>query len=187
MEDGAVLAGVGEDAGLFRQVGAAAVDQGEVRQAVLPGDLLGPHVLARRHGVVGAALHRGIVGDDHAGHALDLADAGDDAGAGRHALVHVDAGQVVDLEEGRAGVQEAVDTVARQKLAQSLVAGAGLGVPGLAFSPPGHQCGHCLARDAVVGAKFLGADGGLGLDNGHGFFTGTWTGTYSGPYTCLRF
>ena len=70
---------------------------------------------------VGPALHRRVVGDDHALPARDAPDAGEDAGR-RHRLV-VDAvgGQLRQLQERRAGVQQQTDPVARQELAAAEV------------------------------------------------------------------
>ena len=79
-EDAAEVLAVGEDLVLARQEGAAGVDQVDARQAVLLRDLLRAQVLLHRHRVVGAALHRRVVGDDHAFAARDAADAGDHAG-----------------------------------------------------------------------------------------------------------
>ncbi len=81
VEDPAEVLAIREDLGLQRQERATAVDQVDARQAVLEGDLLGPEVLLDGHRVVGAALDRGVVGDDDARRALDPADAGDDARA----------------------------------------------------------------------------------------------------------
>ena len=79
VEDAAEVLAVGKDLVLQRQEGAAGVDQVDAGQAVLQGDLLGPQVLLDRQRVVGAALDRGVVGDDHHLPAVDLADAGDHA------------------------------------------------------------------------------------------------------------
>ena len=87
-EDAAEVLLVGEDLVLHRQEGAAGVDEVDAGQPVLLGDGLGAQVLLHRDRVVGAALHRGVVGDDHALAAGDLADAGDDAGARRVVVVH---------------------------------------------------------------------------------------------------
>src|SRR3546814_14315387 len=51
-------------------------------QTVLLGDLLRAEMLLHRRGEIGAALHRGIVGDDHAFAPPDPAYAGDDACGG---------------------------------------------------------------------------------------------------------
>jgi hypothetical protein len=87
-EDAAEVVAVGEDLVLLGQEGAAGIHQVDARQAVLLGDLLGAQVLLHRHRVVGAALHGGVVGDDHALDAADPADAGDHPGRGRVVVVH---------------------------------------------------------------------------------------------------
>ena len=62
------------------QVGAAGLDEVDQRQPVLPGDLIARSVFFSVHGLLGAAAHGRVVGDDHALDALDHADAGDHAG-----------------------------------------------------------------------------------------------------------
>ena len=64
-EDAAEMVAVGKDLGLVRQVGAAAIDQIDAGQPVLLRDLLRAQMLLHRHREIGAALHRGVVGDDH--------------------------------------------------------------------------------------------------------------------------
>ena len=120
-EDAAEMFLVREDLVLHRQEGAAGIDQVDAGQAVLQRDLLRAQVLLDGQRVVGAALHRRVVGDDHALDAIDPADAGDHRG-GRHlegigAAVHAVGGELADFEEGRAGVEQAVDALARQQLA----------------------------------------------------------------------
>ena len=80
-EDAAEMLAVGKHLGLVRQVGAAGIDQIDARQPVLARDLLRAQMLLHRHRIIGAALDRRIVADDHAFAALDAPDAGDDAGA----------------------------------------------------------------------------------------------------------
>ena len=80
-EDAAEVLAIGEDLGLQRQEGAARVDEVDAGQPVVERDLLGAQVLLDRQRVVGAALHRRIVGDDHHLAAGDAADAGDQPGA----------------------------------------------------------------------------------------------------------
>ena len=74
-------------------------------------DLLRPQVLLDGHREVAAALDRGVVGDDDARPAGDAADAGDDAGRRRLAVVEAVGGQRRELEErrrrGRAGARSA--------------------------------------------------------------------------------
>ena len=121
VENRAKLAFVRKDAGLVGQVGAAGLHHGDAGQPVLPGKSLGPDMLLAGDAVIGAALHRGIIGDDHAGAARHHADAGDDAAAGRHPLIHAFAGELAQFEKGRAGVQQRRDALARQQLLALLV------------------------------------------------------------------
>ena len=73
-------------------------------------------MLLHRQRVVGTAFHRCVVGNDHALDAVHPADAGNDRG-GRHiAAVHAVRGELRDLEEGRARIEQAGDTLARQQL-----------------------------------------------------------------------
>ena len=94
---------------------------------MLPGDLLRPHVLLAGHAVVGAALDGGVVGNDHARATLHQADAGDDAGARRHAVVHVFTRQHADLQERRARIEQHFNPMARQDLVARQVLFARLG------------------------------------------------------------
>jgi hypothetical protein len=89
-------------------------------RAVLAGDLLRPQVLLDRQRVIGAALHRRIVGDDHALDAVDPADAGDQRSR-RHLeglrAIHAVGRQLRQFEEGRTGIDQRIDPLARQQLA----------------------------------------------------------------------
>ena len=117
MKDRPKLPFVGEDVFLIGKECTAGIHQRDDRKPVLPGYLLGAHMLARGHAEIGAALHSGVIGDDHALAALDHADTGDDTRARWHAIVFFQSGQLADLEEGRAGVDQALDAFARQDLA----------------------------------------------------------------------
>jgi len=87
-------------------------------------------VFLHRHGEVGAAFDGGIVRNDHHLPACDAPDAGNDARAGRFAMVHIPGGQLTNFEEGRAGIQQACYAVSRQELAPGNVARArGFGPP----------------------------------------------------------
>ena len=116
-EDAAEMVAVGEDLGLVRQVGAAAVDQIDARQPVRLGDLLRAEMLLDRQRIVSAALHRRVVADDHHLPARHAADAGDHARAGHLAMVQVAGGELADLEERRAGIEQPLDAVAGEQLA----------------------------------------------------------------------
>ena len=108
---------VGKDLGVIGQIGTAAVDQIDAGQPVGLGDLLGAQMLLHRHRIIGAALDGRIVADDHAFAARDPADAGDDARAGDVTVIKLMGSERRQLQEGRAGVDQLADALARQELA----------------------------------------------------------------------
>jgi hypothetical protein len=115
-----------------------------------------------------AALHRRVVGDDHALAPRHPADAGDDA-RGRHlAPVHAVCGERRQLEDRRARIDQRVDAVARQELAARdvprarLLAAAACDLGGLRT-----KVGHELAHQRRIRAKVLGARIELGLERCH--------------------
>ena len=91
---------VREDLVLQRQEGAAGIDQVEAGQVIFLGDGLRAALLFHGERVVGAALHRGVVDEDHALLAGDAADAGDDAGSRHVVLVHLVGCQLGQFQEG---------------------------------------------------------------------------------------
>ena len=72
-------------------------------------------------GVVGAALHGGVVGDDDALAPADTPDAGDDAGGGHVVVVDAVGGEGAELKEGAVGVDEALDALSGEELAAAVV------------------------------------------------------------------
>ncbi len=124
-EDAPEVVAVGEHLVLGGQVGAAGVDEVDARQVVLEGDLLGPEVLLDRHRVVGAALHRGVVGHDDAEAPAHPTHPGDQAGPRRLPRVEAVGGQRRQLEERGARVEEALDPFTGQELAPFGVAASG--------------------------------------------------------------
>jgi hypothetical protein len=115
---------IGEDAILLGKIGAAAIDEVEAGQAMLPGDLLRAQMLAHGFGEEGAALHRRVVGDQHAGAALHDADAGDDAGARHLVAIEPPGGERREFEERRLRIEQEIDALAHHDLSALLVAGA---------------------------------------------------------------
>ena len=83
--------------------------------------------------IVGAALDRGVVDDDHALPPLDAADAGDNATGGHFVFVEAVARQLAQLQEGRAGIEQQAQAFARQELAAREVA-----CPGALAAALGH-------------------------------------------------
>ncbi len=116
-EDAAEVVAIGEDLGLQREEGAPGIDQVDARQSVLTRDLLGPEVLLHGQRVVRAALHGRVVRDDDALAPLDDADARDDAGRRRVAVVELPRGERVQLEKRRSRVEQTVDALACRQLA----------------------------------------------------------------------
>ena len=107
-EDPAEVLAVGEDLVLQRQVRAAGVDEVDARQPVVQRHLLRAQVLLDRQREVRAALDRRVVGDDDDLAPVHAADAGDDPGRGRVAVVEAVRGHRRQLEQRRAGVEQAL-------------------------------------------------------------------------------
>ena len=114
-EDAPEMVAIGEDLRLVRQVRPAAVDEVDARQTVLLRDLLSAQVLLDRHRVIGAALHGGIVADDHYLAARHAPDPGDQPRAVDFVFaVHAVRGQLPDFEKGAARIEQPLHPLARQ-------------------------------------------------------------------------
>ena len=168
VEDAAEVLAVREDLVLQRQERAAGIDQIDARQMVVARDLLRPQVLLHGDGIVGAALDGGVVGDDDAVAAADLADAGDDAAGRDLAVIHAVRRQRRQLQERAAGIEQRGDAVAHQELAALGVAHPRL--VGAAARRLGELVAQILDR-AAHGLGIAREVGGLGVDvrkqNGH--------------------
>ena len=116
-EDAAEMLAVGKYLRLVGQIGAAGIDEIDARQPVLARDLLRAQMLLHRDRIIGAALDRGVVADDHAFAARDAADAGDDAGGVDIAVIHAEGGERRKFEKRRARIDQPLDALARQQLA----------------------------------------------------------------------
>jgi hypothetical protein len=110
---------------LARQERSAGVDQIEAGQPVLTRDLLCAQMFLDGDRVVGAALHRRVVGDDHAFATGDSADACDHSGARALVAVHAVGGQRRHFQQWAARVQQTVHPVTRQKFPAAYVPFAG--------------------------------------------------------------
>jgi hypothetical protein len=162
------MVSVGKHLVLHRQERAARVDQVDAGQAILGRDLLRAQVLLHRQRIIGAALDRGVVDDDDAFGALDAADAGDDAGRGDVAAIHVPCRELADFEKGRAGVEKLRQPFARQQLAAPDMAlarlvGAAARDGGGLVGNIGDQRLHAFR----IGREGFGGGGELRLDDGH--------------------
>ena len=154
VEDASEMIAVGKDLVLARQVGAPRVDQIDAGQVVLARDVLRAEVLLDGEREIGAALHGGVIGDDHAFGAHHRADAGDQPGR-RHVLViDLPCGELGELEKRRAGVDQAVDPLPRQHLAARDMA-----LPRPLSSAPGNGGDHTAEiRDRVVHRGAIGLE-----------------------------
>ena len=169
VEDAAKVVAVGEHLVLVGQVGAARIHQVDAGQVVLHGNFLCPQVLLHRHGVVGAALHRGVVAHDHAFHASHAAYACNHAGCRCRVVVQVQRGQRGHFQKRGAGVQQHFHAFARQQLA----AGGVLGARGLAAAQRhpfyvGTQVIDQRLHGRGMGLEVGGTGIELGRNDGHG-------------------
>ena len=130
-EDAAEMLAVGKHLVLVGQVGAAGIDEIDAGQMVLQRDLLRAQMLLHRHRIIGAALHRGVVDDDHHLAALDAPDAGDQPGAGNRLVIEPMRRELADLEKRRAGVEQR-----RQPLPRQAACRARHAAPAAASGPP---------------------------------------------------
>ncbi len=167
-EDAAEVLAVGEDVVLLRQVAAARIDEIDAGQAVLRGDLLRAQMLLHRHRIVGAALDRRVVRNDDALAAGHAPDAANDRGRVHVAAVHPPGGELADLEERRAWVEQRAHALARQHLAA-----AGVLVARRLVAADGHR-GHFFlqvrneqAHALGVGAELRRARVELALERAH--------------------
>ena len=116
-EDASEMVAIGKHLGLQRQERAAGVDEVHAGQTVLQRDVLRAHVLLDGDREVRPALHRRVVGDDDHFAAGDAADAGDESGPGRIAVVHVERRERRELQKRRTGIEQPIDPVADRQLA----------------------------------------------------------------------
>jgi hypothetical protein len=96
---------IGEHLVLERKEGATAVHEVEARQPVLERDLLRTQMLLDGDRVVGPALDRRVIRDEHALDTLDTADARHDPSTRRLVVVEAGGGQGGELQKCAAGVE----------------------------------------------------------------------------------
>ncbi len=170
-EDAAEVVAIGEDLVLERQERAARVDEIEARQPVLERDLLRSQVLLDGHRVVGAALDRRVVRDDHRVDSLDATDAGHDSRTRRLVVVEAIRRKRVQLEEGAPRIDEPIDPLANGKLAALPMAGDRALVAPRAVARqdchPRTQVVHQGAHRHLVGAERLGTEIDAAAQDGH--------------------
>jgi len=157
---------------VLQQVGAGGFDQVQEGQPVLLRDGDDAQDLLQAHRLDGAGVDAGIGGGDHAAHAGDVADAGDEAaagnGLGRVGVVQAPTGDGGELEEGRTGVERPRHALARQQLAAPVEDGPGLrrGVAHALFE--GTEVGDERQPGFAVGGEGGGRRVEIGVEDGHG-------------------
>src|SRR6185312_5049098 len=157
---------------LRRQECAAAFHQIDTGKPVLARDLLRPQMLLDRDRIVRATLDRRVVGDDDALPPAHPADAGDDAAAGDAAAVHAMSGELRELEEGAAGIEQHLDALPCRQLARGPVAAERGPRPPLGRARDlGLELDGELAHRRFVVAEFLRARIDTGGNAGHGLVT----------------
>ena len=159
---------VGKDFILHGQIGAAGIGEIYAGKVVFERDLLGAQVLLDRERIVGAALDRGVVGDNHAFRSVNPPDAADQTRRGHRMIVDFVGGELADFEERGAGIDQHVHAVADQHLAAPQVPcargfGAAQRNAGLEFLQPG----RVLPVDRRIGCKLPGPGICLGLEYRH--------------------
>lgn len=70
-----------------------------------------------RQRIIGAALHRRIIGDDDAFAARDPADTGNDASGGNGFVIDLVSRKLRKFEERTAGIEKRLDAITRQQFA----------------------------------------------------------------------
>ena len=169
VEDTPEVFAVREDLILQGQERAARIDQVDAGQAILERDFLGAQMLFHGHREIGAALDRCIVGDNDDFLATHPADAGNQAGAGRRAVVHAMGSQRRQFEERRTGIEQGADALAWQQLAALGVLVARL----LAATERGFQQLLAKILDKAAQMRVIGRKVGRAridqrVDTGHG-------------------
>ncbi len=166
---------VRKDLVLHRQEGAAGIDHVDAGQIVLPCDILRAQMLLHRHGIIGAALDGGVVGDDHAFAARNTPDARDDTGGMDVAAIKAVGRERRQFEKGAAWIDQEIDALARQHLATrrmplagDLAASAGDDLELVAKLR--HQAAHHVGVTGKLGRR--GIDRGM-KQHGRRFF-GCW-------------
>ena len=115
-EDTAEMIPVRENLILLRQKGAAGIHQINTRQAIGAGDFLCTQMLLHGQWKIGAALHCGIIGDDHAFAPRYAPNARDNPRTRNLPTIQTMGRELGKLQEGRTRINQGVHAFARQQL-----------------------------------------------------------------------
>ncbi len=97
---------VWKDLCLKGQKCATRIDKVQAGKSILHRDFLRAQVLLNGDREVGAALHSGVVGDDHRLMTLNHPDSGDQSGAWRFSVVHAVRREGAEFEKRCAGIDD---------------------------------------------------------------------------------
>jgi hypothetical protein len=111
------MVAVGKDLVLIGQVRAPAVHEVKAGQMALLRDLLCAEVLLDGRGIVGPALHGGVVADDHDIAPMNPPDPGNQPRPGSRTIIHAMRRRGPDLQERAPGIEQVRDPLAREELA----------------------------------------------------------------------
>jgi hypothetical protein len=111
-----------KDAALIRQVHAGRIDQVDYRRAAPHGDLLSAEHLLDRLRPPRPGFDSGVIRHNHDLATGDQAEAGDDAGGRRLAVVFVICDEQADLLKPRARIEQARYAFARRQFALTVLA-----------------------------------------------------------------
>ncbi|MNI60807.1 hypothetical protein D3C73_1160420 [compost metagenome] len=105
-----------EDLVLLGQECTPGIHQVDAGKLVLQSDFLSPEVLLHRHGIVSAALDRGVIGDHQDMASMDQTNARNNPGTRGIIVVHAVRSQGCNLKERAAIIEQVVDAFPRKKL-----------------------------------------------------------------------
>ena len=108
---------VGKNLVLQGQKSPAGFNQIQAGQAVFQSNFLPAQMLLNRHRMISAAFNRGVIGNNHAGDALNLANAGNDASTIDITGIHIPCSKLANFQKCRTRINEPIDACARQQLA----------------------------------------------------------------------
>ena len=106
VEDASKVVAIGEDVSLHREEGTTAINQVDAGEPILLGDLLGTEMLLHREWVVGAALDRSIIRDNHHLTPTNTADTSNNPCSGNIIAVDVVGRQRTELEKGSSLIKQ---------------------------------------------------------------------------------
>ena len=111
--------------GLQGQKSTTRINKIDARQPVFACHFLGTQVLLDCKGKVGAALHGGVIGNDHHLATVHDADTGDHTGTRSGAVVHAVGRQWGEFQKRGTGIEEGINAVPRQQFAALPLQGNG--------------------------------------------------------------